>query len=72
MMWGAIVFDIIFAATTIGAISVSLATGRLVYAGTQHITRAERPLAFWYWIAFNCASCAFAFWLTYPAILAGP
>ena len=70
-MWGAIFFDFIAVAFTVGCISVSVAKGRLVYRGTQHITRADNPAEFWAWIAFNLVWLAFAFWLTLPAIRAG-
>jgi hypothetical protein len=57
-MWGAIFATIAFAAFGIGTIWYSIATGRLVYRGEQHITREADPDRFWRGIAWSGILCA--------------
>lgn len=70
-MWQALLFDVIALPFAIGTAWYSIAKGKLVYRGTQHITRAGHPLQFWFWIGFIGLWCVFALWLTAPAITAG-
>ena len=70
-MWSALIFAIIAVPFGIGTMAYSIATGRLVYAGVRHVTRADDPGRFWFWIAFVGFWCILVLFMTVPRILAG-
>lgn len=70
-MWGAIIFDAFALPFAVGTAWYSIDRGRLVYRGTQHITRKEKPAAFWGWIAFVGVWSLGVLWLTAPLIFDG-
>ena len=70
-MWQALLFDAFALPLAIGTAWCSIAKGRLVYRGTQHITREDNPVQFWLRIGVACLWCALALRLTKQAIIDG-